>query len=557
MDKKINDNENQGSFFVVIILVGLAIAIAGVAVFAVKKMYFPDKVIFINSENIMYVGDVKVMPAKTQPEVKNSELFYKSSDESVATVTQNGVITAVGVGTVEITAEHSFSKKTGVLELTIKEDALRIEIPEEQATIYEGEQISMKPVVRSTGFNVVNLVYSSENEGVAQINSDGIITAVDAGKTVVRVTDTNSGEKAEMEITVLAAIESLSFRNMSVEIYVGKTYQPDLIFTPEDTSDKRIEYSISPETIATVDKNGKVTGVSGGAAVMTATHVLTGKTAKMRINVIEKASKVTLNKTQLLVSQGDTENVLATVLPATAKDKTLKWTSSDRSVAIVAVSGAGTANIKGVSAGTCKIRATSNSNPEVYAELLVTVEANEKHTIKNETYINGILVVNKTYGLPDDYNEGGGLTAQTKSAFAEMKKAAAEEGIDLRIVSGYRSFEYQKELYNSYMNRPNQTQEDVEKYSARPGYSEHQTGLAIDVNNASDSFLGTPEQKWLEQNCVKYGFIIRYPQNKEDKTGYKYEPWHIRYLGKETAQKVYESGLCLEEYLGITSQYSY
>src|SRR5699024_5056985 len=98
--------------------------------------------------------------------------------------------------------------------------------------------------------------------------------------------------------------------------------------------------------------------------------------------------------------------------------------------------------------------------------------------------------------------------------------------------------------------------EMADTYSARPGHSEHQTGLAFDLNEISDAFAGTPEAEWLAEHAHEYGFIIRYPADKEDITGYSYEPWHVRYLGKEIAEKVYESGLCLEEYLGIDSVYA-
>ena len=96
----------------------------------------------------------------------------------------------------------------------------------------------------------------------------------------------------------------------------------------------------------------------------------------------------------------------------------------------------------------------------------------------------------------------------------------------------------------------------ADRFSARPGHSEHQTGLAFDLNSITDEFKDTDEGKWVTENCHNYGFIIRYPADKESVTGYMYEPWHIRYLGVETAQAVHDSGLCLEEYLGITSQYA-
>lgn len=102
----------------------------------------------------------------------------------------------------------------------------------------------------------------------------------------------------------------------------------------------------------------------------------------------------------------------------------------------------------------------------------------------------------------------------------------------------------------------------ADTYSARAGFSEHQSGLAIDVNQIDDSFIGTPEAIWLEKHCYEYGFILRYPQGKQDITGYKYESWHIRYVGTDMSYKIHakamEMGdpyLTLEEYFGIDSYY--
>jgi LAS superfamily LD-carboxypeptidase LdcB len=185
-------------------------------------------------------------------------------------------------------------------------------------------------------------------------------------------------------------------------------------------------------------------------------------------------------------------------------------------------------------------------------KLTVTTPKNTIVKKNGVTYVNGILIANKTYGLPSTYNPGG-LTKATYNAFLEMKNAAAKDGISLWICSGFRSYSTQSWLYNSYVNRDGRAKADT--YSARPGYSEHQTGLAMDINNASSSFNNTREARWLANNCWKYGFIIRYPNGKQNITGYKYESWHVRYLGKDMAKKVYDSGLCLEEYLGITSRY--
>ncbi len=169
------------------------------------------------------------------------------------------------------------------------------------------------------------------------------------------------------------------------------------------------------------------------------------------------------------------------------------------------------------------------------------------------TYIGGILVVNKTYPLPSNYNPG--LDPTCKAQFDTLAAAAAADGLNIYLSSGFRSYDYQAKIYNNYVNWYGQEKTDT--LSARPGHSEHQTGLAIDVNTINDSFIGTPEAIWLAEHAHEYGFIIRYPKGKEHITGYKYEPWHIRYLGVETATAVYNSGLTLEEYLGITSCYAY
>ncbi len=169
------------------------------------------------------------------------------------------------------------------------------------------------------------------------------------------------------------------------------------------------------------------------------------------------------------------------------------------------------------------------------------------------TYIDGTLIVNKSYSLPSTF--GNGLTTETTNAFNKMKSAALLDGLNIYIASGWRSYDRQVTLYNNYVKRDGK--EAADTYSARPGYSEHQSGLTFDVNEVSDKFIGTPEANWLSENCYKYGFILRYPNGKQDITGFKYEAWHFRYVGVDLATKLYNNGdwLCLEEYFGIDSVY--
>lgn len=168
------------------------------------------------------------------------------------------------------------------------------------------------------------------------------------------------------------------------------------------------------------------------------------------------------------------------------------------------------------------------------------------------TYVENILIANKTYSLPESYNPGT-LLSECQKAFSEMQSAAAKEGLNIWNASGFRSYELQQSLYNRYCDRDGK--EAADRYSARPGHSEHQSGLAIDLNEITNAFKNTKEGRWVAENCHKYGFILRYPEGKEAQTGYMYEPWHIRYVGVNMATKIYNSGLCLEEYFGITSAY--
>ncbi|MDO5560327.1 MAG: M15 family metallopeptidase [Oscillospiraceae bacterium] len=168
------------------------------------------------------------------------------------------------------------------------------------------------------------------------------------------------------------------------------------------------------------------------------------------------------------------------------------------------------------------------------------------------SYVDNIMIVNKTYSLPATYNPGA-LDSKVQSAFDEMSSDAKGKNLTIWIASGYRSYEDQKTLYDKYVAIDGQTEADT--YSSRPGHSEHQTGLCFDLNTVEDSFARTDEGKWVAENCWKYGFIIRYPEGKEDVTGYKYEPWHLRYVGKDIAKDIYDRKICLEEYLGVKSEY--
>ena len=155
--------------------------------------------------------------------------------------------------------------------------------------------------------------------------------------------------------------------------------------------------------------------------------------------------------------------------------------------------------------------------------------------------------------VPGAYGNNVPMREVIKEPFLELQKAAEEEkGIKLKPTTAFRDQNFQKTLYNNYVAKDGVDAADT--YSARPGFSEHQTGLAIDLKNtliSSSTRLNDSDYEWLKENAYKYGFIIRYPKEKIDITGYQFENWHIRYVGLEAAKIIYENNLSLEEYIDL------
>jgi D-alanyl-D-alanine carboxypeptidase len=154
--------------------------------------------------------------------------------------------------------------------------------------------------------------------------------------------------------------------------------------------------------------------------------------------------------------------------------------------------------------------------------------------------------------LPDEISDGGPqyLRREARDALIDLFDAARAAGFALTVNSSYRSYETQAQTYATWVQLYGE--EYASRTSARPGHSEHQLGTTVDVGARGlvlEAFAGTPEAAWIEANAWKYGFIVSYPDGKEAITGYAYEPWHIRYVGRDVAAQVHRSGLTLREYL--------
>lgn len=206
---------------------------------------------------------------------------------------------------------------------------------------------------------------------------------------------------------------------------------------------------------------------------------------------------------------------------------------------------------------TVKTKLSETANPGSDDLLIVTnptdydVVVNKQRRLPDGFHPDDLVVPNVPFSFSGD-SEKKKLRKQAALALEQLFAQAEEDGIALYAVSGFRSFGTQQAIFQ--YNVTQQGEEEARRYSAYPGTSEHQTGLAMDVsspsvNNALDESLGeTEEGKWLAEHAPAHGFIIRYPQGKEEITGYAYEPWHLRYVGKQVAKQMDEQGLTLEQY---------
>lgn len=185
-----------------------------------------------------------------------------------------------------------------------------------------------------------------------------------------------------------------------------------------------------------------------------------------------------------------------------------------------------------------------------------------KDVFKAKNLNKEIILVNKYYYLEKDYvpdnlklisnqysSKEINLVSYAKEAFENLSKAAKKENLNVIAMSGYRSYNYQVNLYNKYVKEDGA--EAADTYSGRPGHSEHQTGLAVDVYNKKTlytNFEQTKEFIWMQNHAHEYGFILRFPKGKENETGYEYESWHYRYVGLEIAKYIHDNKITLEEY---------
>lgn len=187
-----------------------------------------------------------------------------------------------------------------------------------------------------------------------------------------------------------------------------------------------------------------------------------------------------------------------------------------------------------------------------YEDMHETINLNKinilvnKHNYLKEDYVpENLKSLSSTYALSNMK-----MVEEAANAFESLSKDASKKNYKVIAMSTYRSYEYQVDLYNKYVKSDGKDAADT--YSGRPGNSEHQTGLAVDVYNQTETYTNfekTKEYNWMQENAYKYGFILRFPKDKENETGYEFESWHYRYVGKDIAKYIHKHNITLEEYI--------
>ncbi len=196
-------------------------------------------------------------------------------------------------------------------------------------------------------------------------------------------------------------------------------------------------------------------------------------------------------------------------------------------------------------------RVNLNLDKDYYTNTIKTPYQNKDYILVNKyIYMDSSYIPENLVNLDQSYSRSGmKLVKSAKNALEKMINTAREDGYTIRVMSSYRSYNYQLDLYNRYKNADGEEKADT--YSARPGFSEHQTGLCIDVDDAEVNYTDFEKSTsftWMQENAYKYGFILRYPEDKTNITGYTYESWHYRYVGKKIAKYIKKHNITFDEY---------
>lgn len=479
---------------------------------------------------------------------KNIDII-KNSNKTTKIITSNSTITY---------NTDTFTKFTKLSKININEENFEYDALKGLVG-YTVNIVDNEDKVKEVYINKTDLNLLSNTIDIYAVNNDELIlhkkNITIEDKISFEVLKDSAGQAYDKYILVYVPVNDIVIENENVEMLRKNSLNLNIKVLPENATNPELKVEgYSSEDLA-ISSDYVVTANKAGDYLLTFSSINEGISKKINLKVHEIAEKIEIDKDSVSLYIGDASKINAKVVPENAINKEIEFSTSNENIASVDNEG----KIVGKNKGKCEIEIKTKIEPIVKATVNVEVKqkvvyqpapapsASATSNGSGFTYVQGVLIVNKKYSVPSTYNPGVNGTAY--AAYVNLKNAAESAGYSMPLLSGFRSYSTQVGLYNRYVSMYGQATADT--FSARPGHSEHQTGLAFDVGSIDDNYGNTAAGKWLANNCHKFGFIIRYPYGKQGITGYQYEPWHIRYLGNPLATNVYNSGLCLEEYLGI------
>lgn len=315
-------------------------------------------------------GESETLTATVAPEnATDKSVTWKSSNTSVAAVSSSGVVTAKAAGVATITVITNDGSKTAQCNVTVSVPVSGVSLDKTSLTLPVGDTQTLTATVSPSNASDKSVAWSSGNTSVATVSSTGVVTAKAAGTTTITVTTKDGGKTATCNVTVVIPVTGVSLDQMSLTMVAGDNRTLTATVSPSDATDKSVTWSSSNTSVATVSSTGVVTAKAGGSATITVTTNDGGKTASCSVTVSVPVTGVSLNKTSLTLSEGDTQTLTATVSPTTATDKEVSWASDNETVATVTSSGA----IVAKNAGTAVITVTTHDGAKT-ASCAVTVK---------------------------------------------------------------------------------------------------------------------------------------------------------------------------------------
>ena len=347
----------------------------------VAKKYPVTGVKLNSTQEKLGVGETITLTATVTPSTATDKtVSWSSSNTSVATVSQNGEVSALKKGTATITVTTKDGGKTATCKITVEDKVYPVESVTLDKSTYEmtvGDNVTLKATVNPSNATDKTVSWSSSNESVATVSQNGEVSALKKGTTTITVTTKDGGKTATCKITVedkVYPVESVTLDKSTYEMTVGDNVALKATVNPSNATDKTVSWSSNNTSVATVSQNGVVTAKKKGTAKITVTTNDGNKTAECIITVTDKVypvESVTLDKSSWEMIVGEDITLVATVNPSNATDKTVVWNSSNTSVATVSQNGVVTAKKE----GTAKITVTTNDGNKT-AECMITVIKN-------------------------------------------------------------------------------------------------------------------------------------------------------------------------------------